>query len=168
MTSHSTFATIDSPLGRIELTSDGEAITFLSIEGSKDSPHSRLQHGGRPGKADAVIEQATKELGEYFAGTRKSFDVPVKLVGTEFQQAIWHELLSIPYGGHTSYGELAARVGNPKASRAVGGAVGANPVPIIVPCHRILAGDNKLTGYSGGSGLPTKIQLLDIEGIEYK
>ena len=115
-----------------------------------------------------MIKQATKELGEYFAGKRKDFDVPVKLVGTPFQQAIWHELLAIPYGGHASYGDLAARAGNPKAARAVGGAVGANPVPIIVPCHRILAGNSKLTGYSGGSGVPTKIQLLDIEGIEYK
>jgi methylated-DNA-[protein]-cysteine S-methyltransferase len=164
----STFATIDSPLGRIELTSDGEAITFLSIEGVEGSPHGRLQHGGRPGEPDKVIKQATKELGEYFAGKRKDFDVPVKLAGTEFQQAIWHELLNIPYGGHASYGDLAARAGNPKAARAVGGAVGANPVPIIVPCHRILAGNSKLTGYSGGSGVPTKIQLLDIEGIEYK
>ncbi len=163
----STFATIDSPLGRIELTSDGEAITFLSIEGVEGSPHGRLQHGGRPGNPDAVITQATAELNEYFAGTRTSFDVPAKLVGTAFQQAIWHELLAIPYGGHASYGELAARAGNPKASRAVGGAVGANPVPIIVPCHRILATNNKLTGYSGGSGIPTKIQLLELEGINY-
>lgn len=168
MTSHATFATIDSPIGRIELTSDGEAITFLSIEGEEGSPHGRLQHDGRPGNPDAVITQATRELSEYFAGQRRDFDVPVKLVGTEFQQAIWHELLNIPYGSHASYGELAARAGNPKAARAVGGAVGANPVPIIVPCHRILAGDNKLTGYSGGSGLPTKKLLLAIEGIEYK
>lgn len=168
MTSHATFATIDSPIGRIELTSDGEAITFLSIEGAEGSPHGRLQHGGRPGTPDAIITQATAELSEYFAGKRTDFDVPVKLVGTEFQQAIWHELLNIPYGGHASYGELAARAGNPKAARAVGGAVGANPVPIIVPCHRILAGDDKLTGYSGGSGLPTKKLLLAIEGIEYK
>jgi methylated-DNA-[protein]-cysteine S-methyltransferase len=164
----STFATIDSPLGRIELTSDGEAITYLSIEGVEGSPHGRLQHGGRLGSPDAIIEQATLELGEYFAGTRTDFDVPVKLVGTEFQQAIWHELLNIPYGAHASYGDLAARAGNPKAARAVGGAVGANPVPIIVPCHRILAGNSTLTGYSGGSGVPTKIQLLELEGIEYR
>lgn len=163
-----TYATIDSPLGRIELTSDGNAITFLSIEGVAGSPHGRLQHGGRPGAPDAIIEQATRELAEYFAGTRTSFDVPVALVGTEFQQAIWHELLNIPYGAHASYGELASRAGKPQAARAAGGAVGANPVPIIVPCHRILATNNKLTGYSGGSGIPTKIQLLDIEGIEYR
>jgi methylated-DNA-[protein]-cysteine S-methyltransferase len=163
----STFATIASPLGRIELTSDGEAITFLIIEGVEGSPHGRLQHGGRPGSPDAVITQATQELGEYFAGTRENFEVPVKLVGTAFQQAIWHELLAVPFGSHASYGELAARAGNPQAARAVGGAVGANPVPIIVPCHRILASNNRLTGYSGGSGVSTKIQLLSIEGIEY-
>ncbi len=164
----STFATIDSPLGRIELTSDGEAITFLTIEGTPTSPHGRLQHGGKPGNPDKIIKQATKELNEYFAGKRKNFDVPVKLVGTEFQQAIWHELVNIPYGEHASYGQLAKGAGKPQAARAVGGAVGANPVPIIVPCHRILAGNDKLTGYSGGAGIPTKIKLLELEGIDFR
>jgi methylated-DNA-[protein]-cysteine S-methyltransferase len=92
----------------------------------------------------------------------------VKLIGTEFQQKIWHELLAIPYGQTSTYGELAALAGSPQASRAVGGAVGANPVPIIIPCHRILASDNKITGYSGGSGIPTKILLLEREGITYR
>ena len=163
-----TFATVDSPLGRIELISDGEALTSLAIEGTALSGHGHLQHGGKPGTNDAVTKQAAKELDEYFAGTRTDFDVPVKLVGTEFQQKIWHELLAIPYGQTSTYGELAALAGSPQASRAVGGAVGANPVPIIIPCHRILASDNKITGYSGGSGIPTKIMLLEREGITYR
>ena len=157
------FATIDSPVGRLELVSDGEALVRLSIEG----PNYPLQHGGRAGEPDAVIRQATQELAEYFAGARRSFDVPVKLVGTAFQQAIWHELAALNFGETAGYGELAARAGNPHAARAVGGAVGANPVAIIIPCHRILAANGKLTGYSNGSGLETKIKLLELEGINF-
>ena len=159
-----TYATIDSPIGRLELVSNGEALTRLSIDGS-DYP---LQHGGRPGSPDKVIEQATGELDEYFAGKRTEFEAPIALVGTEFQQAIWLALLGVPFGQTATYGELAAAAGYPKAARAVGGAVGANPVAIIVPCHRILASDGKLTGYSNGNGVETKKQLLDLEGISYR
>ena len=162
-----TFATIDSPLGRLELVSNGEALIRLDIEGSPDAPHGHLQHHGRPGSPDKVIEQATRELNEYFAGKRTEFEVPIALIGTEFQQAIWLALLEVPYGKTATYGGLAARDGNPKAARAVGGAVGHNPVAIIVPCHRILAGNGKLTGYSNGNGVDTKKQLLDLEGISY-
>ena len=162
-----TFATIDSPLGRLELVSNGEALIRLDIEGDKDAPHGMLQHHGLPGSPDKVIERATRELGEYFAGKRKDFDVPIALVGTEFQQVIWLALLGVSFGETATYGQLAARAGNPKAARAVGGAVGHNPVAIIVPCHRILAGDGKLTGYSNGNGVETKKQLLDLEGITY-
>jgi methylated-DNA-[protein]-cysteine S-methyltransferase len=155
------FATIDSPVGRLELVSNGEALERLAIEG----PEYPLQHGGRAGQPDAVIAQATGELAEYFAGTRRTFDVPVKLVGTAFQQAIWHELATLGFGETIGYAQLAARAGNPHAARAVGGAVGANPVAIIIPCHRVIAANGKLTGYSNGSGLETKIQLLKLEGI---
>jgi methylated-DNA-[protein]-cysteine S-methyltransferase len=163
-----TFATIDSPLGRLEVVSNGEALIRLDIEGSPDAPHGHLQHNGRPGSPDKVIEQATRELNEYFAGQRTEFEVPIALVGTEFQQSIWLALLSVPFGETSTYGDLAARAGNPKAARAVGGAVGHNPVAIIVPCHRILAGNGKLTGYSNGNGVETKKQLLDLEGISYR
>ena len=162
-----TFATIDSPIGRLELVSNGEALIRLDIEGDADAPHGMLQHHGHPGSPDKVIEQATRELDEYFAGQRTEFEAPIALVGTEFQQAIWLALLGVPYGETATYGDLAARSGNPKAARAVGGAVGHNPVAIIVPCHRILAGDGKLTGYSNGNGVETKKQLLDLEGISY-
>jgi len=156
-------ATIDSPVGRLELVSDGDALLRLSIEG----PDYPLQQGGRPGQPDAVIRQATQELTEYFDGARRGFDVPVKLVGTAFQQAIWHELAALNFGETSGYGELAARAGHPQAARAVGGAVGANPVAIIIPCHRVLAANGTLTGYSNGSGVETKIQLLKLEGISY-
>jgi methylated-DNA-[protein]-cysteine S-methyltransferase len=157
------FATLDSPVGRLELVSDGEALVRLGIEG----PDYPLQHGGRAGQPDAVMRQATLELAEYFSGTRRTFDVPVKLVGTAFQQAIWHELAALAFGETIGYGQLAARAGNPHAARAVGGAVGANPVAIIIPCHRVLAANGKLTGYSNGSGLETKTQLLRLEGVAH-
>jgi methylated-DNA-[protein]-cysteine S-methyltransferase len=157
------FATIDSPVGRLELVSNGEALVRLGIEG----PEYPLQHGGRAGQPDAEIRQATSELAEYFDGTRRTFNVPVKLVGTAFQQAIWHELAALGFGETAGYGDLAARAGNPHAARAVGGAVGANPVAIIIPCHRVLAANGKLTGYSNGSGLETKVRLLELEGVSF-
>ena len=163
-----TYATIASPIGRLELVSNGEALIRLDIEGDADAAHGHLQHNGRPGSPDKVIEQATSELNEYFAGKHTEFEVPIALVGTEFQQAIWLALLDVAYGETATYGDLAARSGNPKAARAVGGAVGHNPVPIIVPCHRILAGDGKLTGYSNGNGIETKKQLLNLEVISYR
>ena len=163
-----TYATIDSPIGRLELVSNGEALIRLDIEGAPNAPHGMLQHHGHPGSPDRVIEQAARELDQYFAGKRTEFEVPIALVGTEFQQAIWLALLGVPYGETATYGELATASSHPKAARAVGGAVGNNPVAIIVPCHRILASDGKLTGYSNGNGTATKRQLLDFEGIRYR
>ena len=113
----------------------------------------------------AVIEA---KLREYFAGTRTDFDLPVSLVGTEFQKAVWGELATLPFGGVVSYGDIGQATGRATAGRAVGGAVGANPIPIIVPCHRVLASDGRITGYSGGNGIPTKVWLLDHEGIAHR
>lgn len=110
-----------------------------------------------------IIMRAKIELDEYFNGTRKEFTVPLKLIGTEFQKKVWNQLLKIPYGMTMSYGEIAAAIGNPKAGRAVGGANNKNPVPIIVPCHRVIGADGSLVGY--GSGLDLKRKLLAIEGI---
>jgi len=145
----------DSPLGRIELTGDGTTITSLSIE--RDG---RLPHDGLPEASDAVLERAAAQLDEYFAGTRQAFDLPLSLCGTPFQQAVWEQLAALPYGETSSYAELGATVGRPRAARAVGGAVGANPIPIIVPCHRVLGADGRITGYSAGEGAPTKAWLL--------
>jgi methylated-DNA-[protein]-cysteine S-methyltransferase len=154
---------IDSPIGRIEVTSDGDAVTTLSIERAGHLPWEEL-----PEHTTAVLERAATQLDEYFAGTRMHFDVPVKLNGTEFQKSVWNELAQLPFGGVVSYGEIGTSTGRATAGRAVGGAVGANPVPIIVPCHRVLASDGRITGYSGGNGVPTKVWLLDHEGIEHR
>ena len=154
---------IDSPIGRIEVTSDGEAITSLSIERQGHLPLEEYPEQGEP-----VLDLAITQLNEYFAGTRTHFDVPVKLHGTEFQQAVWSQLGEVPFGGVLSYGEIGEATGRRTAGRAVGGAVGANPIPIIVPCHRVLASNKKITGYSGGNGIPTKVWLLDHEGIEHR
>ena len=115
-----------------------------------------------PAKATPVA-RAARQLRAYFAGERSDFDIPLSPEGTEFQRRVWHELERIPYGCTISYGELAKRVGNPKASRAVGAANGANPLPIVVPCHRVIGADGTLTGF--GAGIDVKAKLLEIEGI---
>lgn len=152
----------DSPIGRIEITSDGDAITSLSIERDGALPFDELE-----GDSDPLLELAVKQLGEYFAGTRTTFELPVSLHGTEFQSEIWRQLSEIGWGQVRSYGELGLASGRSTAGRAVGGAVGANPIPIIVPCHRVLASNGRITGYSGGNGIPTKVWLLQHEGIGY-
>ena len=154
---------VDSPIGRLEVTSDGEAITSLSIERAGELPLD-----GQPERPTPVLERAVAQLREYFAGTRHDFDLPVALAGTEFQKAVWGQLAGLPFGGVASYGEIGYATGRATAGRAVGGAVGANPIPIIVPCHRVLASDGRITGYSGGNGIPTKVWLLDHEGIAHR
>lgn len=152
---------VPSPLGRLELTSDGEQILSLSIERA-----GHLPLDGAPEVHSPVLLEAAHQLDEYFAGTRTSFDLPVRLTGgTAFQQAVWNRLATIGFGEFLSYGELGLEIGRPGSGRAIGGAVGANPVPIIVGCHRVLASNGRITGYSGGTGIPTKVWLLDHEGI---
>lgn len=153
---------IDSPVGRLEILGDDDAVTSLSIE--RDG---LLPHDDEPERSNAVLDRARAELLEYFAGDRTDFDIPVRLVGTPFQQAVWAELERLNWGEATSYGALAAAVGKPGSARAIGGAVGANPVPIIVGCHRVLASDGRITGYSGGNGIPTKLWLLGHEQIGF-
>jgi methylated-DNA-[protein]-cysteine S-methyltransferase len=108
-----------------------------------------------------LIKKAAEQFGEYFDGRRKSFNLPLSLCGTDFQVKVWKALQNIPYGETISYGELAAIIGNPKACRAVGMANNRNPIPIIVPCHRVIGHDGSLTGYAGG--LELKRQLLELE-----
>jgi methylated-DNA-[protein]-cysteine S-methyltransferase len=105
----------------------------------------------------------TAQLTEYFAGTRKDFALPVAPRGSEFQRRVWEELARIPYGATISYAELAARIGRPNASRAVGRANGTNPIPVVIPCHRVIGTDGSLTGYGGG--MPLKRALLALEGV---
>jgi methylated-DNA-[protein]-cysteine S-methyltransferase len=152
---------IESPLGRIEITSDGNAITSLSIERAGSLPYDELDE-----RSSKLLDLSAKQLDEYFTGKRHTFELPVASHGTEFQEAIWTQLAEIEWGEVRSYGELGILTGRATAGRAVGGAVGANPIPIIIPCHRVLASNNRITGYSGGNGIPTKVWLLEHEGIE--
>jgi methylated-DNA-[protein]-cysteine S-methyltransferase len=153
---------IESPIGRIEITSNGTAITSLAIEKDGWLPFSDRQE-----RSNDVLDRAAAQLEEYFDGQRHSFDLPVEVSGTEFQKQIWSKLVELEWGEVASYGELGLATGRPTAGRAVGGAVGANPVPIIVPCHRVLASGGRITGYSAGEGVATKAWLLDHEGISH-
>jgi methylated-DNA-[protein]-cysteine S-methyltransferase len=125
-------------------------------------------HYGKDLRSDAEeketerIRRTRHWLDLYFGGTQPDFDIPLHLQGTPFQQAVWHELLKIPYGECRTYGDIAAALGKPKAAQAVGQAVGANPVSILVPCHRVIGKDGSLTGYDGG--IDNKILLLRLEG----
>ena len=153
-----------SPIGRLELTSDAEGIRSLSIERNGHLPLEEIAENPSP-----LLDLAARQLTEYFAGTRTTFDLPVTPHGgTPFQQGVWQRLSELGFGDVTSYGELGLSLGRPGSGRAVGGAVGANPVPILIGCHRVLAADRRITGYSGGSGVPTKVWLLDHEGISHR
>jgi methylated-DNA-[protein]-cysteine S-methyltransferase len=158
MTTTSPTATMpfDTPIGRLVLECDGDVLIGVQL------PHER-RHGRRDaGDVPPVLKETATQLEEYFAGERTAFDVPMELDGTPFQKEVWAELTRIGYGETISYGELARRVGRPRGPRAVGQANGANPIPIIVPCHRVLA-SNGIGGYGGG--LKVKRALLAIEGV---
>ena len=153
-------ATLDTEIGPIVVAAEGDRIVSLRIERRPMRPESAHHH--------SAISSAIDQLREYFSGARTDFTVPFTTQGTAFQQAVWRELQSIPYGETLTYGELAERVGKPGSARAVGGAVGANPIPIIIPCHRVMGTSGAITGYSAGEGIPTKKALLDLEGISYR
>ena len=151
---------LPSPVGRLELTGDSEAVTSLSIARGGTLPHDE-----HPERTAAVLDDAAEQLGEYFAGERRAFTLPLHLNGTPFRRAVWEQLATLEFGSLTSYGELGLTIGRPGSGRAIGGAVGANPLPIIIGCHRVLSSSGKITGYSGGEGIPTKLWLLEHEGI---
>ena len=153
---------MQSPIGRLEIVGNGSAIVSLSIEREGTLPHDDL-----PEAPDAILDRAIAQLDEYFAGHRRDFDLPLSLAGSAFQLAVWEQLVDLEFGEVVSYGEVGMATGRATAGRAVGGAVGANPIPIIVPCHRVLASDGRITGYSGGEGIPTKAWLLEHEGIPH-
>jgi methylated-DNA-[protein]-cysteine S-methyltransferase len=151
------FTVVDSPIGPLTLMSRGGRLTNLVMD---DQAYAVTPPSGSR-RDDAAFAGVAGQLEEYFAGERSDFDVPLDLVGTAFQQAVWAQLCAIPYGETINYGELARRVGNPRASRAVGLANGRNPVAVIVPCHRVVAADGGLGGYGGGPA--RKIHLLELE-----
>ncbi len=163
MASFDSITRMDSPLGRLELTANNGKIVGVEIE-----RRGSLRHDGVPEKLSPVLTRARTQLAEYFAGKRKTFNLPVQLDGTDFQRSVWDAVYDIPFGKVLSYGEVGHETGRPTAGRAVGGAVGANPIPIIIPCHRVLASDGRITGYSGGKGIETKAWLLDHEGIPHR
>lgn len=151
---------IPSPIGRLELGGDGRAVVSLSIESRGALPFDAI-----PEHPDAVLACAATQLAEYFAGTRQRFEVPVQTRGTAFQSAIWDQLSALEWGTVTTYGRLGLGAGLASAGRAVGQAIGANPVPILIPCHRVLGSDGRITGYSAGQGITTKLALLRLEGV---
>jgi methylated-DNA-[protein]-cysteine S-methyltransferase len=151
---------VESPIGRLLLSTDGEALTGIYMH-LPDGPAPEMKGWARDADAGALPDTA-RQLEEYFGGLRRDFDLPLRLAGTEFQRLVWKHLTDIRYGETLSYGELAKRIGNPNASRAVGLANGRNPIPILVPCHRVIGADGSLTGYGGG--LERKRWLLAHEG----
>jgi methylated-DNA-[protein]-cysteine S-methyltransferase len=155
---------LPSPIGRLELTADDEGILSLFIE-----TDGHLPLDATPEMPSPVLLRAAEQLNEYFAGTRTAFDVPVHLTrGTEFQRRVWARLATLKFGDMLSYGALGSDIGRAGSGRAIGGAVGQNPVPIIIGCHRVLALSGQITGYSAGQGIPTKVWLLNHEGISHR
>jgi methylated-DNA-[protein]-cysteine S-methyltransferase len=151
------YRSIESPVGPLLLAGDEGGLRFVLFS-----------KGGRPAAPQpdwapdgGLLAEPVRQLTEYFKGKLRTFDVPVAPVGTAFQRAVWLQLQAIPYGETVSYGELARRLGNPKAVRAVGLANGSNPISIIIPCHRVIGSNGSLVGYGGG--LPTKQALLALE-----
>jgi methylated-DNA-[protein]-cysteine S-methyltransferase len=157
MTATICYCNFESPVGRLLIEGDGQFVTGLYLPSHKDGrvPEASWRH------SDSSFVEVREQLAEYFAGERQQFDLPLKLVGTPFQQRVWQELQQIPFGTTITYAELAGRIGKPAASRAVGNANGCNPVSIIVPCHRVIGSNGKLTGYAGG--IDKKEWLLDWE-----
>ena len=151
---------VSSPLGPLRLAALDHALVGVWFDGQEHLPamadwHQDDQH--------PVLKQAAHELQEYFAGQRRRFDVPLHLgCGTDFQQRVWRSLLSIASGTTSTYSAISQTIGNPSAVRAVGGAIGRNPIGIIVPCHRVIGANGALTGYAGG--LERKVALLQLEG----
>ncbi len=151
------FAELNSPLGKLTLESDGEALTRIRLPEEKWEADPEANRVRKP----ELFAEAAAQLGAYFRGELKEFDLKLNPRGTDFQKKVWGLLREIPLGQTITYGELAAKTGNPKASRAVGAANGKNPLPIVIPCHRVIGSNGKLTGFAGG--LAAKKALLKLE-----
>ena len=151
--------TVVSPLGPVLLARTAKGLAGAWFEGQKHHP-GVLAAPERPD--DLLLKSAAEQLARYFTGRSATFDIPLDLLGTTFQRSVWHALLAIPTGRTSSYGDIARNVAAASAVRAVGGAVGRNPVSVIVPCHRVVGSDGSLTGYAGGTD--RKLALLKLEG----
>lgn len=152
------FAEWKSPLGILTFESDGNALTRIRLPEEEQENDPAVERVRKPG----LFRDAANQLKEYFAGQRTSFDLALDPAGTPFQNEVWRELVKIPPGSTISYSELAERVGRPGSHRAVGAANGRNPLPIVIPCHRVIGKSGRLTGYAGG--LAAKQKLLELEG----
>lgn len=150
------YLTVPTPIGNLIAAAEDGALVRLYMPG--DEPEAPFTES-----AAALLRRAASELQEYFGGRRQTFDLPLNPYGTVFQRKVWRELCRIPFGQVAAYGEIAARIGQPKAVRAVGQANHRNPIPVIIPCHRVVAAGNKIGGYGGGIEL--KIRLLNLEGV---
>ena len=148
---------LESPVGPLLLAGDDEGLRFLLFRKGRDK--ARPKPEWEPDRA--TLKDTARQIGAYFAGRLKRFDLPLAPQGTPFQTSVWSALLEIPYGETVSYGHIAHRLGNPKAVRAVGLANGSNPIAIIIPCHRVIGSNGSLVGYGGG--LPIKQALLALE-----
>ncbi len=153
------FRHIDSPIGRLLIAADDDGIRALEFP---ENRHPVKREGEWREGDHPLLDEAARQLGEYFAGERRGFDLPLAPRGTEFQRKVWLALRGIPFGQTWSYAQLAKSIDNMQAMRAVGAANGRNPIPIIVPCHRVIGANGTLTGFGGG--LPTKEFLLRLEG----
>lgn len=163
--------TLDSPIGPITLKSLGEAVVQVTLHGLENPESATAQASTLAGdttKPSPVLAKAAKQIDNFFSGKGSALDFEVNPAGTDFQRAVWAEIAKVGFGEVISYAEIARRIGKPSAVRAVGGAVGANPLPLVIGCHRILGASSNITGYSGGDGLPTKRWLLAFEGINYR
>jgi methylated-DNA-[protein]-cysteine S-methyltransferase len=150
---------MESPIGKLKLVASDRGLVAILWE--KDSPRRVRLSDLVANDQHPVLVETERQLGEYFAGKRKTFSIALDMRGTRFQKDVWKALLAIPFGETRSYGQLAKQLGNPRATRAVGGANGKNPVSIIVPCHRVIGSSGKLTGFAGG--LDAKARLLSLE-----
>jgi methylated-DNA-[protein]-cysteine S-methyltransferase len=154
-----THTTIDSPLGELILVAEDETLSGVYFPGHWTRPDPAT-FGER---SERRLEQVERQLAEYFAGERTGFELPTRVAGSEFQRQVWALLREIPYGRTTTYGEIARELGGRALARKVGNAVGHNPLSVIVPCHRVVGSDGRLTGYAGG--LERKRFLLELEGV---
>ncbi|WP_376793442.1 methylated-DNA--[protein]-cysteine S-methyltransferase [Thermoflexus sp.] len=154
-----------TPLGTIWVVASAQGVlrVIFGEDGEREWAEVQTAHPGMERREDGLAAQAIAQILEYLRGTRKTFTVPLDLRGTAFQRRVWAETARIPYGQVVTYAELARRIGRPEAARAVGQALGANPLPILIPCHRVVAAEGRLGGYTGGRHL--KRWLLHLEGV---
>jgi len=150
-------STLKTPIGTLQLFADNQALYTITFPTSPTPlPDAEVAPPEHP-----LLNQVKQQLREYFNGSRKDFDLPLSPQGTDFQQSVWELMQQIPYGRTKTYGEIAALLGNPNKARAVGGAANKNPLPLVIPCHRVMGANSQLTGFAGG--LDTKKFLLDLE-----